>query len=148
MLELLESLFGEALSPERRIAVFTTPGRQTRLFADCQQVADYATQQSRTQNVYFGLGLVAGHPPGRGKLSDIVGIGGLWCDIDCASDAHPKANLQQSIEEARGLLAALPLSPSAIVASGHGLHAYWLLHEPWLFECDAERQAAAMLAKR
>ena len=148
MLELLESLFGEALSPERRIAVFTTPGRRTRLFADYQQLAEYAVQQSRTQNVYFGLGLVAGQPAGRGRLDDIAGIGGLWCDIDVAGEAHPKANLPKSIEEARSLLAEMPLRPSAIVSSGHGLHAYWLLHEPWLFPSDADRQAAAMLAKR
>lgn len=147
MLQLLENLFGEALAPERRIAVFTTPGRQTRLFADYQQLAEYASQQSRTQNVYFGLGLIAGCPQGRGKLADIAGIGGLWCDIDVASDAHPKANLPTSIDEARGLLAEMPLSPSAIVHSGHGLHAYWLLHEPWLFADDAQRQQAATLAK-
>lgn len=147
MLQLLENLFGEALSPERRGVVFTTPSRQTRLFADYQRLADYASEQSRTQNVYFGLGLIAGRPQGRGKLADIAGIGGLWCDIDVASDAHPKANLPQTIDEARGLLGEMPLSPSAVVHSGHGLHAYWLLHEPWLFTDDAERQKAAELAK-
>ncbi len=147
MLQLLENLFGEALSPARRVVVFTTPSRQTRLFADYQQLAEYALQQSRTQNVYFGLGLIAGCPQGRGKLADIAGIGGLWCDIDVASDAHPKANLPTSIDEARGLLAEMPLSPSAIVHSGHGLHAYWLLHDPWLFADDAQRQQAATLAK-
>lgn len=147
MLHFLENLFGEALAPERRIAVFTTPGRQTRLFADYQQLAEYASQQSRTQNVYFGLGLVAGCPQGRGRMPDIAGIGGLWCDIDVASDAHPKANLPTSVDEARGLLAEMPLSPSAIVHSGHGVHAYWFLHEPWLFADDAQRQQAATLAK-
>ncbi len=37
----------------------------------------------------------------------------------------------------------MPLPPSIIVASGHGLHAYWLLHEPWLFENDDDRHRAA-----
>jgi hypothetical protein len=147
MLQLLENLFGEALSPARRVVVFTTPSRQTRLFADYQQLAGYANKQSRSQNVYFGLGLVAGTPRGRGKQADIAAIGGLWADIDVSSQAHPKPNLPQSIDEAHDLLAHMPLAPSAVVYSGHGLHAYWFFHEPWLFADDADRQKAAALAK-
>jgi hypothetical protein len=42
----------------------------------------------------------------------------------------------------------MPLLPSIIVQSGHGLHAYWLFKETWLFESDEERTRAASLAKR
>jgi len=143
----LEHLFGDDVTPERRIAVFTTPSRRTRLFADYRQLEQYAVQQSATQNVYFGVGLVQGEPRGRGKLRDIAAIGALWCDIDIRSPCHPKEALPGSVAEAQSLLPAMPLPPSIVVLSGHGLHAYWLLQEPWVFESDIERREAAALAK-
>ena len=148
MRELLESIFGDAPAPERRIAIFTLPSRQTRLFSAYEPVSEYVAQQRDMQNIYFGLGLVAGQPAGRGRFADIAGIGCLWCDIDVACEAHAKPNLPQSVEEAHSLLRQMPLRPSAIVFSGHGLHAYWFLHEPWLFANDEDRQAAASLARR
>lgn len=143
----LEDLFGDELTPDRRIAVFTTPDRQTRFFHDLGQLGLYARQRSSTQNVYFGVGLIRGEPKGRGKYDDIAGIGALWCDIDVRSPAHPKGNLPESVEEANGILSVMPLPPSISVHSGHGLHAYWLLHEPWIFQDDEERKCAASLAK-
>jgi len=148
MRQFLEDFFGDELTPECRIAVFTTPNRHVRFFTDYQQLERYAAGQSPTQNVYFGLGLIRGHPKGRGKLADIAGIAALWCDIDLSSAAHPKENLPKSVDEAKSILADMPLMPSVIVASGHGLHAYWFLHEPWIFKGKEDRHDAASLAKR
>jgi len=144
----LADLFADEVTPERRIAVFTTPDRQTRFFCDLGQLGLYARQRSPAQNVYFGVGLIRGDPAGRGKHEDIAAIGALWCDVDVHSPAHPRENLPQSLEEARGLLRQMPLPPSVVVASGHGLHAYWLLHEPWIFDRDEDRTLAASLARR
>ena len=148
MQDFLNTIFGDEVTPERRIAVFTTPDRWTRFFADYRELEIYANQQSATQNVYFGVGLIHGNPKGRGKLADIAGIGAFWCDIDISSPAHPKDNLPKGIEEAKSILGKMPLPPSIIVASGHGLHAYWLLHESLIFENDDDRDRAASLAKR
>jgi hypothetical protein len=148
MQEFLENLFGDELPAELRIAVFTTPDRRTYFFDDYQAVEQAARKQSATQNVYFGLGLIRGKPRGRGKLVDVAGIGALWCDIDVSSTAHPKQNLPQTIDEAQTLLDSMPLAPSIVVGSGHGLHGYWLFKEPWIFENDEERSRAASLAKR
>ena len=38
MRNFLENLFGDDLTPERRIAVFTTPQRQSRFFVDCGEL--------------------------------------------------------------------------------------------------------------
>jgi len=148
MEEFLEAVFGEEATPERRMAVFTTPDRRTRFFADYGELRRYALGQSASQNVYFGVGLVGGEPKGRGKRGDIAGVGAFWCDIDVSGAAHPKKNLPRSVEEAASVLADMPLPPSVVVSSGHGLHAYWLLQEPWIFGGDAERERAAALAKR
>jgi putative DNA primase/helicase len=147
-MKFLKDIFGEELTAKRRIAVFTTPNRRTRFFADYQELERYALDQSPKQNVYFGLGLIEGSPKGRGKLENIAGIGGLWCDIDISGPAHPKKNLPKTVEEAQSILAKMPLRPSIVVFSGHGLHAYWLLHEPWVFETIADRATAMSLAKR
>lgn len=37
--------------------------------------------------------------------------------------------------------------PSVIVDSGGGLHAYWLLREPWLLDSDDARQAAEIVQR-
>ena len=145
MRHFLENLFGDELTPERRIAVFTTPNRHVQFFVDYQELEHYATEQSPTQNVYFGVGLIQGNPKGRGKIENVAAIGGLWCDIDVSSSAHPKDNLPKSIEEANNLLVEMPLSPSVVVASGHGLHAYWLFQEPWVFDNDQDRKYLSIL---
>ena len=144
----LEELFGDDLTPERRVAVFTTPDLHTRFFSDAAELARYAGQQSKTQDVYFGVGLIRGTPAGRGKLEDVAGIGALWCDIDVSGEGHQKENLPQNTEEAQWILSEMPLAPSIVVHSGHGLHAYWLLQEPWVFTSNSDRHQAASLAKR
>ncbi|NLX59679.1 MAG: DUF3987 domain-containing protein [Phycisphaerae bacterium] len=144
----LGDVFGEAVSAERRLAIFTLPDRRTRHFADLADIDAYCEHTSdQGQETFFGLGLVRGTPQGRGTAEDVAAIGGLWCDIDRAGPAHPDKPLPVTMEEVEGLLSELPLSPSIIVDSGHGAHAYWLFREVWLFEDDADRQKAAALAR-
>jgi len=126
MEEFLESLFGEEISAEQRVAVFTTPDKRTRFFSDMKALSAYALQRSQTANVYFGV----------------------WCDIDIQGESHDKENLPKSSDDGRSIIDEMPFAPSIIVDSGYGLHAYWLLHEPWIFTSDTKRQDAASLAKR
>ena len=52
----------------------------------------------------------------------------VYIDIDVAGPAHKKTNLPASHEDAVDLLkSSLPLPPTILVDSGHGLHAYWFL---------------------
>jgi len=143
----LLDIFGDAISAERRLVIFTTPDKHARLFISAEEAVRHARSRSATQNVYFGLSLVRGAPRGRGKVDDAAAIGALWADIDVASDVHRRTDLPASVDQARTLLAALPLRPSYLVHSGHGLHAYWLLKEPWTFDAPEERQRAAAVAK-
>ena len=50
-------------------------------------------------------------------------------DIDIKSDAHKNENLATSFDEAKSFL---PFTPSIIINSGFGLHAYYLFDEPIL----------------
>ncbi|MBN1140059.1 MAG: DUF927 domain-containing protein, partial [Anaerolineae bacterium] len=71
------------------------------------------------RNVYFGVGLRRKH---GGKKGDVLGIPALWVDLDGKDFPEGKP-------EALAALDRLPpdLSPSIVLDSGHGIHAYWLL---------------------
>src|SRR5262249_50082571 len=143
----LQDLFGDAVTPARRLVIFTTPGERWRRFGDLGQAVAYARRRAATDNVYFGLGLIRGTPRDRGAASDVGALGALGADVDLAGDAHPSKSLPPDVAAAEALLASLPLAPSVVVHSGHGLHPYWLLKEPWVFDAEPERERAAALAR-
>src|SRR5712692_361535 len=72
----------------------------------------------------------------RGCAESTCGIGGLWWEVDVAHAVHKHQNLPPTIEAACSLLETLALPPSAVVVSGHGLHAWWLLPELWQWPAD------------
>ena len=126
------------------------PKRGSVYFGDTALAAEYAAK-NRDKNVYFGLGTtrVQLEADKRPTILQVSTIPGLWLDIDIAGPAHKKQNLPADREDAIDLLnSALPLPPSVLVDSGHGLHAYWLFKEPWSFETEDERQKAAHLMRR
>lgn len=84
----------------------------------------------------------------RGSSASAVAIPGLWVDLDIRSDAHSSAELPPDRPAALALLQAVPLPPSIIVDTGHGIHSYWLFKEPWFFESDADRSKAETLVRR
>lgn len=101
------------------------------------------------QNLYFGIGLRSGRAAhGRGDRDAISGIPGLWLDLDIVDPAHKAQGLPPTIEAAMTLLASCPFPPTTVLHSGHGLQAYWLFKEPWLFHSDSDRDAAEHLCQR
>src|SRR5690606_11337209 len=118
-----------------------------------EQAAEAAMRLSASgKDVYFGVGLRR-EPVyketkdgrrylARGENEDVIAIPGFWIDIDIASEAHKNTELPQSIDEALQLLEMFNRQPSILVHSGHGLHAYWLLDEPWYFADEADHRKA------
>ncbi len=106
---------------------------------------------AETENVYVGCGLRRDNlgPTRRGERAEIVAIPGLWIDADYLDSKgdHKKSNLPPTEADAHKLLDEMGLPPSAIVHSGHGLQAWWLFREPWIFEDDADRDNAERLTK-
>ena len=146
----LTTIVGEGLKDGRQLVIWTAPDRASGFFTDVKVAVAYATRKNKTQNVYFGLGLLGAKPAeGRGKLEDVAAIGCLWVDVDILDPkAHKKKNLPPNFKAARSLLDRVGLQPSIIVHSGHGLQAYWLLSEPWVFDSPEERQKAELLSRR
>ncbi len=169
--EINPSQFLEALWPEDDTPgslVVWTRGRQRRRsgMVWCEsagQVEEVLRRYRDVRNVFFGvvrqdpdraLELARQKRPAarlgnvRGSAGSAVALPGLWVDVDVRAEVHSCRELPPDLEAARGLLEAVGLEPSVIVATGYGLHAYWLFREPWLFESDEDRAEAEGICGR
>ncbi|MGE3809627.1 MAG: AAA family ATPase [Gemmataceae bacterium] len=144
----LKTLFGSAIAPDRQLGIFTLPDKRAQHFTSPEAAALHAKNEAERKDVYFGVGLAGGRFHARNCADDIVAIPGLWADLDCVAPWRADKPLPRDVDEARKVIDALPLPPSLLVDSGHGLHAYWLFHEPWIFEpIEEDRKKAKSLAK-
>ena len=130
--------------------IWSKDGRSTtsKWFNDINVAIEYAEERGKKADTYFGIGLTKHKPkikmrkdaktgterkvlPSQQRLetSEVDGITCLWVDIDYADAVHKKSNLPPNEEEALKLITSMPLKASAIIHSGHGYQAYWLLDE-------------------
>lgn len=96
------------------------------------------TNSDHGYGAYFG---VAARRAGlsrwqRGGVSEVVSLPALFVDID----REPR--------EALADLKRFPFSPSVVVLSGFGIHAYWLLKEPLKENVGRTNQLLSALARR
>jgi len=82
----------------------------------------------KAKNIFFGV--AARRDGSGGDLGNCLSLRALFGDLDFKD--LPEA-------EARARLARFPLPPSIVVASGGGLHVYWLLREPAELPAEAVR---------
>jgi hypothetical protein len=142
----LQALFG--LKPDDLyILIWTLKNHSSRWFDDLETAEKYV-ETCVKQDTYIGVGL-SPTDNGRGKrceADNIAGIVGLWADIDIQSDYHKKTNLPPDEEAAMQLVDEMGMAPTVLVHSGHGLQAWWLFREPWIFNDADERKAAHRLS--
>jgi hypothetical protein len=134
------------------VAFWSAPSKRS-LFV--QEINDGLIEQLIAQgdageDVYISVGL---SPRDYGThhrcpADEIAGIVGLWADVDVAGPAHRKLNLPPSEAAALDLITEMCAPPSVLINSGHGIHAWWLFKEPWVFADAIERAKAARLAER
>jgi len=132
---------------ELYILMWTLQDKRSHWFQDVAKAAEFAAAV-KDRDVYVGVGLSkADHGPARRCTSEeIAGLGSMWTDLDLKSEAHQKP-LPPTIPDALSIIPpAMP--PSILVSTGNGVHPWWLLKEPAIFESDEERKDAARLASR
>ena len=112
--------------------------------------AKIAVQSGRERDTYFGIGLhrEALGEGQRGTAARVSAIPGLWADLDVKGEAHEANNLPPTGKDAMRITEAIPLKPTLIVHSGHGLQVWWLFKELWVFEDEDERMEAQELSRR
>jgi hypothetical protein len=142
----LDALFNEKPS-DLYLLIWTLPDKLSYWFRSVDEAVRFV-ESSRGVNIYVGVGLSAQDfgPHHRCLSVEIAGIPGLGVDFDIKSPAHSK-DLPASIEEALKLIPA-SLPPTIVIATGNGVHVWWLFKEPWIFESDDERKEAATLSWR
>jgi hypothetical protein len=104
------------------------------LIKDGMSNIDRFADLHRADDVWFGVAprlRVKG-----GTLRDCGELSALWVDLD-SHDGQAEAMASR--------LRAFPLPPSIVVESGHGLHAYWLLHEGLSVQADEGSAAKRLL---
>ena len=129
------------------ILLWTRQDKISHWFTGTQEAGRFLERIDRL-DVYVGVGLAPRDygPKNRCPADEIAGIAGLWADLDLRSEAHLKS-LPTSAEEALSLIPA-GFEPTITIATGNGLHLWWLFKEPWTLDSAEERAAAADLALR
>jgi len=149
--QFLSELFEDMVDDDIRMYIWS-PGLGSFQFTSHEEAAAHVEKIKAGKNIYYGPGAtrVQFARDKRPTNLQVAAIPGLWLDIDIADpQAHKKENLPVTQEDAIDLLVAnLPLKPTILVNTGHGLHAYWLFKEPWIFETEDERIQAATLLRR
>jgi len=70
---------------------------------------------------------------GQGTKDDVKYLTSFFADIDTGKTGHlnlSNVKFKTNEEALKDLKKKIPLKPSMIVDSGHGLHVYWLFNEP------------------
>jgi hypothetical protein len=130
------------------VLLWTFPEKRSNWFQNVESAIQFA-ESMRQRDLYVGVGL-SGQDYGASRRcpsNEVAGIVGLWADLDLKSDAHPKAALPATIEDAIKILPE-QFPPTFVVRTGNGAHAWWLFREPLIFESEEERRDAGNLALR
>jgi len=149
----LERIYGASLDAGLRVLVCSKKNFAGSWHESIDSAAAAAMALAGETDVYVGIGTRRTPPKDtkkRGLAEEIDSIPGLWADIDFGTEGHEKKNLPKTFDEAKAFVLALfPMhAPTMVLFSGHGLQAYWLFPEPWIFESAEERRKAAALSVR
>lgn len=107
----------------------TTGARVIRWSTSPTDLHRQAVALADDHNVWFGVAPRRARTNGRGRSDDCTTIGGLWADLDVTGPGHARTDLIPTLADAYALIDQFPLRPSAILETGGGLQAWWLLTE-------------------
>jgi len=91
--EFLRRFFGNAITPEHRLALFTLPGFHACHAQSIEEAVAWATgQDQRTENVYFGPHLVGQRFDAiKNSNEDVVVVLGLHVDLDAVGPCRRRS---------------------------------------------------------
>ena len=140
--EFLTGLWGNP--PPGVALVWTLPDTRSRWYTRFDEVNSEMKKLSM-EDVYTGVGIANRNGSRfnsfyRFTEEEVGGLSGMWADIDVAHPVHTKQNLPPTQEQALTTLKEALLEPTLLVDTGHGIQAWWLFEEPWLFESTQEHE--------
>lgn len=144
----LGRLFG-GKEPDDYILIWSLQTKKSSWYRNIQQAGVQAQVLSKLGDVYVGVG-ISPHAYGeslRCPSEDVVGLVGLWADIDVQGPVHKKQHLPPTFEAAVDLCNEMPHAPSLVINSGHGIQAWWLFDTVWNLRSQGERERAKRLSR-
>ena len=103
---------------EHQVELRALPSKARLFTRDLKEIARFINGHISKENIYFGCATREGR---GGTKEHCREIPALWVDLDFKDTTEAEAEKK---------LADFKLPPSVIVASGGGLHCYWLLRTP------------------
>jgi hypothetical protein len=86
-------------------------------------------------------------PNKRGTAAEVSSLLAFWADIDVVGPAHARKDLPATEADALAFVRSLPLAPSIVVRSGHGLHVWWLFQRPADLTAAQDRSRLAAMSR-
>lgn len=122
--QFLEAILGNATLSGAFLEIRALAGKGQRPVQIFEHEVQRAISRCRdlipTHDVWFGPALRGRQ---RGADADIIGTKALWTDIDA------KLFPGTTVDEVLSFVGTIPVPPSVLVNSGHGIHCYWLLQQ-------------------
>ena len=113
------------------------------------EIEAFAAKSKRENfDSYFGVSLQRERTDGRGSAFGASVVPGVWVDIDFAGKpGENKSKNYPTREIAVKALELMPAKPTVVLATGGGLHVYWLFNKPFVIETEQDRERMASLVK-
>lgn len=143
----LHSLWPENVPDRTCIQLWTIADKKTHSFMATDPAAERVG--SCDGDIYIAAGLaprMTKPSNTRTAASAIVGIPGIWADIDVNGGPTVKTNAAPDIKSAIKLSKSI-VAPTLIINSGYGIQAWWLFEQPWLFYSPDDNKQAARIVQ-
>ena len=91
---------------------------------------EYAEDLVGEYHIFFGI------QPRKiqsGRDDDVEQLITFWSDIDAKDHGNSKKKAKKALEN-------FELTPSLLIDSGNGYHAYWILKNPWVIDNESDRE--------
>ena len=141
------TVFGDPFPDGLRVQLWSLAARRTHTAATVAEAAGIVAEHP--DDLYIAVGYAGTKVPAsrRAKATEVAGIAALWIDLDVNGGPESKTGAFPSAADAIRVAGELA-EPTVIVDSGYGVHAWWVLQEPWLFTTPASRESAQRLARQ
>ena len=140
--DFLQMLYGKCT--EGCITITTLPDSRNEHIpvTELDKAAERIKVLGASANTYYCVALRQEGLPTytRGSIEQIHTVVCMVADVDVLGPAHKEKDLPKTEEEAIAFVKGLKLKPSIIVRSGNGVHAFWLLDEPFIIHNGDERE--------
>lgn len=140
--DFLQMLYGKCT--EGCITITTLPDSRNEHISvtELDKAAERIKVLGTSANTYYCVALRQEGLPSsvRGGIGQIHTVVCMVADVDVLGSAHKENALPKTEEEAIDFVNSLKLKPSIIVRSGNGVHAIWLLDEPFVIRNENERE--------